>query len=391
MTILAQHGWGKSDKIERGLTNGSIQGVIMSPRDELPLNLASFLSTTREKFPNSERLVDPQLYAGTIQQVRDRHLRKYAHYRQHLTPMSFSPAGIRNFVSTALDWQYELEVSAVVSPTIMVDDLSSRWAQIAMMCAQETVTQHDGSKPLLISLLVSEDTLRQRLLVDDWLDNLTQLDVEGFYLIVRRSSEVYRQHFDPDVLASLLRVCYSLAEINQYRIFVGYTDMVTLLLHAVGVAGTGSGWSMGLRQFNLRRFQPVSGGRQPRDRYSSRPLLNSIYVTELDAIYNGGRVNDVLSSTQFDSRFNGRVNPENVLWPRDEAALHHWQALTDISRAPAGLGLTDSLDRARDLIAQARAFYAQIGILVPFVTETGPAHLDQWLDALNRFRSDAGV
>ena len=391
MTILVQHGWGKSNKIERGMANGSIQGVIMSPRDELSDNLASFLSTTLDSYPNTERLVDPQLYAGTIWPVRDGKLPNYAHYRQRLTPASFSPAGIRDFVSAALDWQYKLSVSAIVSPTVIVDDLGSQWAQIAMMCAQETVTQHDGAKPLLISLLVGEDALRQRLQVDDWLDNLTQLDVDGFYLLVRRASQVYRQHFDPDALASLLRVCYSLAEINQYRVFVGYTDMVTLLLHAVGVTGTGSGWSMGLRQFDGRRFQPVSGGRQPRDRYSSRPLLNSIYVTELDVIYNGGRVNDVLSGTEFDTRFNGRVNPENVPWPRDEAALHHWHALADIARVPAGLSVTDSLDRARDAIAQARAVYAQIGTLVPFVTETGPTHLDQWLDALNRFRSDAGV
>ena len=391
MTILAQHGWGKTDKIERGIANGSIQGVIMSPRDELPDNLASFLSKSQDKFPNAERLVDPQLYAGTIWPVRDGNLQKYAHYSQRLTPASFSPAGIREFVKAALDWQYELDVSAVVAPTVMVDDLGSQWAQIAMMCAQETVTQHAGTDPLLISLLVGEDALRQRGPVDDWLDNLTQLNVDGFYVIVRRASEAYRQQFDPEVLASLLRVCYSLAELNQYRVFVGYTDMATLLLHAVGVTGTASGWSATLRQFNWRRFQPVSGGRPARARYSSRSLLNSIYMTELDGIYNGGRVTDVLSGTQFDTRFNGLGNPENVPWPLDEAALHHWLVLAGISRSVVGTSVANRLDSAHSLIAQAHATYAQTGTLVPFTTETGPTHLDQWLDALNRFRSDAAV
>ena len=391
MTILVQHGWGKSDKIERGIANGSVRGVIVSPRDEKPDNLASFLSAIQDSYPDSERLADPQLYAGTIWPVRDGNLPKYAHYRPRLTPVSFSPAGIRDLVTAALDWQYELDVSAVLSPTVMVDDFGSRWAQIAMMCAQETIAQFNNGKPLLISLLVGEDALRQRVPVDDWLDNLTQLDVDGFYLIVRRASEGYRQHFDPEVLASLLRVCYSLAELNQYRVYVGYTDMVTLMLHAVGVAGTGSGWFAGLRQFSWRRFQPVSGGRQPRPRYSSLALLNSIYITELDGIYSRGHVSNVLSGTSFDVRFNRRTNPENVPWPPDEAALHHWQVLAGISRVPTSPGIVDRLDSARDLIAQAHATYARIGSLVPFTTETGPTHLDQWLDALNRFRSDLGV
>ena len=392
MTIFAQHGWGKSGKIERGMTDGSIQGVIMSPRDELRDNLAAFLSTIQASYPNAERLVDPQLYAGTIWPVRDGRLPNYSRYKQHLTPGSFSPAEIRNFVRTALEWQDQLAVSTVVSPTVMVDDLGSQWAQIAMMLAQETVDQHDGSKPLLISLVVTEEVLRQRTPVDYWLNGLTELDVDGFYLVVRRMAATYRQHYDSaEVLTSLLRICYSLAELNRYRVLVGYTDMATLLLHAVGVTGTGAGWSTGLRQFSLRRFQPVSGGRQPRIRYSSLPLLNSIYVTDLDGIYNAGRVTDVLSGTPFDARFNGPTNPENVPWPPDEAALHHWRVLADISRLPVGTRIGDRLDRAHDLIAQALALYAQIGNLVPLTTETGPTHLDQWLDALNRFRSDAAV
>ena len=391
MTVLAQHGWGKSDKIERGLSDGSIAGVIMSPRDESPTNLATFLSSLQVSHPNAERLVDPQLYAATIWPVRDGKLQNYPHYSRHLTPTSFTPGTIQGFISNALGWQSGLDISAVVSPTVMVDDLSSRWAQIAMMLAQETLSKHDGIKPLLISLVVAEDALRQRVPVDDWLDSLTQLDVDGFYLIVRRTSENYRQHYEPEVLASLLRVCYSLAELNQYRVFVGYTDMATLLLHAVGVAGTGAGWSASLRQFNLRRFQPVSGGRQPRTRYSSRPLLNSIYMTELDGIYGGGQLTSALSGTAFDARFNGTVNPENVPWPPDEAALHHWQVLGDIALSPMGATVRDRLDSARNVIAQARSDYAQAAALVPFTTETGSTHLDQWLDGLNRFRSDAAV
>ena len=391
MTILAQHGWGKSDKIQRGIANGSIQGVIMSPRDETPANLASFLSEIHDDFPNTERLVDPQLYVGTIWPVRDGKLPDYEYYRQRLTPISFSVAEVQRFVRLTLNWQSGLDVSAVVSPTVMVDDLNSQWAQIAMMFAQETIAQHDRTKPLLISLVVSEDALRYRSLVDNWLDDLTQLDVDGFYIVVRRASETYRQNYDPDVLSSLLWICYSLAEINQYHVFSGYTDMVTLLLHAVGVTGTAAGWYGTLKQFTLRRFQPVSGGRQALDRYSSRPLLNSIYMTELDGIYSGGGVTRVLSGTSFDAQFNGPPNPENVPWPLSVSALHHWHVLADTSTSLTGNTLGDRLDSAHTQIARALALYTQMATLVTFATETGQTHLEQWLDGLERFRVDVGV
>lgn len=98
-----------------------------------------------------------------------------------------------------------------------------------------------------------------------------------------------------------------------------------------------------------------------------------------------------LPSTSFDTRFTGATNPENAPWPDDDAALHHWRVLADISQSLIGTTVGDRLDSARSLIAQARAVYAQIATLVPLTTETGPAHLDQWLDGLIRFRSDVGV
>ena len=391
MSILAQHGWGKGNMIERGLGDGSIGGVIVSPRDETPRNLNALLSDLEVSHANSERLVDPQFHIGAISPARPGKLVQHPHYVTRLTPLTFSPARIREFVDATLRWQRPMATSAFLSPTVMVDDLGSQWAQIAMMLAQESLDRHDGTKPLLISLVVGEDALRQTGQVDAWLDALTRLDADGFYLVVRRASEAYRQHYDPDVLASLLLTCYSLAHLNRYRLYVGYSDMVTLLLHAVGATATGSGWYTGLKQFTLRRFQPASGGRRPRDRYSSQPLLNSIYITELGGLYNAGYVGNILSATPYDGVYNGAVNPENVDMPREETALHHWSVLNGIINSLTSGTVGNRLDSATRIIQQARALYTQIGGSIALTPETGPTHLDQWLDALNTFRSNASV
>ena len=360
----------------------------MSPRDEAPGKLASFLFNLPS---NVDRLVDPQVHIGSVWPVRDGHLKDYPHYRQNLTPSSFTLAVIHRFVNDTLQWQSQLNVSAIVSPTVTISTFGSQWEQISWMLAQQTIAAHDGSKPLLISLVVEENALRQRKAVDAWLNNLTKLDVEGFYLVVLRGSDIYRQHFDPESLSSLLRICHSLSHVNEYRVVVGYTDMLTLLLHAVGVEATGAGWYTGLKQFTLRRFTPSTGGRRARPRYSSLPLLNSIYVTELDAIYNGGNVGAVLSGTVFDGKFGRNTNPENVPWPDYDAALHHWAVLSQISQSPSGTTVSRRLDSVRSLIGQAMAVYGQVGGFVPFTTETGQTHLQQWLSALNSFRSDAAV
>ena len=109
MTILAQHGWGKSDKIQRGISDGSIQGVIMSPRDESPANLESFLSSMPTHI---ERMVDPQFHVGILSPARDGKLPDYDHYRPNFSQTSFNAASIRGCrqksllqIITARSWQ----------------------------------------------------------------------------------------------------------------------------------------------------------------------------------------------------------------------------------------------------------------------------------------------
>ena len=87
MTIFAQHGWGKGNKIETGINDGSLDGVIASPSNETPSNLADFLSRLP---PNIERLVDPQLYISTLPERRNDQFGKYPQSCHNLTPASFS-------------------------------------------------------------------------------------------------------------------------------------------------------------------------------------------------------------------------------------------------------------------------------------------------------------
>ena len=85
MTLLAQHGWGKSDKITTALSNGSISGLILSPRDETPENAAAVLASIAGHHPDAARLFDPLFHAGQIIPANDGKLPDYDYYRPNLT------------------------------------------------------------------------------------------------------------------------------------------------------------------------------------------------------------------------------------------------------------------------------------------------------------------
>ena len=391
MTIFAQHGWGKSTMVHDGVTNRSVAGVIVSPRDETPMNLGKLLDEVAAIAHDAERFVDPQLYSSTIPNPHDIYLPHYPHYRKGLSSISFSPNELTNIVSDTFEWQSKLNVTAVVSPTVLVDVLGSQWAQVSMMFAQEAVNQHSGKKPLLISIAVDEDALRDSRALNSWLNDLTTLQADGFYIVVRRTMEGYQQHFEPSNLSGLLSICYSLAELNKYKVIVGYSDIVTLLLHAVGVTGTACGWHFNLKQFSRSRFRKSSGGQWRPPRYTSSELLSSVTFAEMGTLYNSNLSGSVLSGTQYDAAFSGGTAPTTQDWPIHDATLHHWDVLTNMVKNLANRPLIDRLDVVQRLIPLAGtrvARFEQQGILT---TGAYSEHLHGWSESLKRFRAYYGI
>ena len=43
MSLFVQHAYGKSDKIDNGIGDGNISGIILSPKAETPQNLEMYI------------------------------------------------------------------------------------------------------------------------------------------------------------------------------------------------------------------------------------------------------------------------------------------------------------------------------------------------------------
>ncbi|NQT19251.1 MAG: hypothetical protein HQ592_06070, partial [Planctomycetes bacterium] len=136
MTLLAQHGWGKSDKITTALNDGSISGLIVSPRDETPENAESLIESIASDHPASTRLFDPLFHAGMITPANDGKLPEYGYYKPNLTRRDFiGTAKYAGYAAGTLGFQYDLRVSAIVSPTIELINFGDSTAQIALQLA----------------------------------------------------------------------------------------------------------------------------------------------------------------------------------------------------------------------------------------------------------------
>lgn len=395
MTLYAQHGYQKGAKIDTGLDQGWLDGVILSPRDESPQSMSAYINQLREREGRTPKLMlDPQFYASSIPNPRLGHLAEYRYFRLGLTRTRLASATeVKRVARDTLSYQSELPLDYMISPSVFVNDFSDQDSQVALSLAAESIEFHssmDSPPPLLVSIIIDEDSLLDRGRLNDFLDAVSLYEAEGFYVVVRRRDSGYQAAFDSQSLAGLLHLVYSLGQVNEFRVVCGFTDLAGLVVNATGADSTATGWFNSLRQFSLSRFQRTTGGRPARSRYTSSKLLNSILITpELDTIYDRGRIDDVLSDMTYDGDFR-QTNPANVNWPAETSCLHHWEVLSRLGNSILLKG--SILERIAELDRLINAALGTYAILdssgIPFGTATGPRELRTWQDAMAVFRAE---
>lgn len=398
MTVYAQHGYAKADKIERGVREGYLRGVVLSPRDEQPARLTDYLGSLHDEFGDDiTTLFDPQFYASTQPSPRDGYLPEYPYYEPGLTRGQFiDQARIRQYAERAIDYQAGLRLSRIIAPTVLINDFNGPWSQIALSLSLEAIKVHSSipsAPPLYLSIVVDENSLKSKEGLDEFLNIVSGWGFHGAYVIVKQNDSTYPGLFEELPLARLLRLVYSLG-LNGYEVVCGYCDLVGVLMRAVGATATCTGWFSSLRQFSLRRFQAVTGGSQPRPRYTSAPLLNSILVVpEMATIQEVGMLAQILSHTPHDSAFGAVASAGNVIWPLEVSSLHHWAVLAALSeRVGGGESVEQNLEALESIIGEAQALYRVLsGLGVPFEPASGPRNLEVWRNAIELFRVEVGL
>lgn len=395
MKLYAQHGWGKGEKINRGLADRIIGGVVLSPHDESPSDMEAYVTQLARTRTRPDLLFDPQLHVSLIRDAAEGKLPQYDYYRQNLALRDFAALrNIQQIVHECLDFQRRLQLSHIVSPTICAENFTDRSAQIALTLAQESIEYWQGiddARPLLVSVVFAEFALANSQQVSEFLDTISLLEADGFYLVVDRNSPTYSQDFQATRLAQMMRMTYSLKR-SRFQIVCGYSDFTNVLYGAVNADAGATGWSQKLKRFNRGRFQPSAGGRRPRDRYSSSRLINSVYLTELDSCQDVRQLRAVKSDTPYDRCFDGRSYPSGVSWSPEDQALHHWASISQMLQKIDQPTARARLDETNQTIASAQDLYRNLARLgVTFEPPNGAAHLENWAEAISMFVSEVRV
>lgn len=393
MSLYAQHGYGKGNKIDRGLEEGVLSGIILSPKAEKPEKIKEYIDIILSNYPHIDILFDPQFYIGAFSgQISEGKLNQYSYYIPGITRAMLSvPNNIHKYVEDVIDYQENLGLSKLVSPTILFDDFNGKQSQIAVSLAYEAVSMSDDNQDLLISLCINENAFRNKEAMNEFLDVISLLDVRGFYLVVDRANSNVKESFiNVDILTNIMAFCYTLASINEYEVILGYTDLLSIPLTVTGISATACGWHNSLKMFAESNFHPSSGGRRPRKRYTSAKLLNSILLLpEMNAIKSIGYLKEILSDTKYDSILSPIVN--DASWTDEISCLHNWSTLNDIIEEIESFSVIgEKLDYVTNRILKASQLYRFFNNRVPFEPKSGNSHLNVWLSAINEFRDRIG-
>lgn len=382
MKLYAQQGYGTgsgdNDRIIRGLTNGHIQGAIISPKDFPIERTQALLETMKTDFPHADRLFDPQCYASVMAHDPDSRMGKlvsegYPYFQARRRSQLETPETVLSDLESCLTFQANLPVSAAIAPGIVIRQrFNSVEAVIAknFMRKASSVWRSVGDKrPLYVTLAMDAEALQDRHELEEFLSDITVLESppDGFYLLVHYpTSEIAPELVDPRTLAGWMMMNHSLS-INGFDVINGYSDVLTPFLAAAGGTAGATGWFNTQKVFSLDRFSPPSpGGRRPVWRYLSKALLNSIRFDELQLLR--GRFPEVLNGLTTDEYYDSQEGslPSGQL----QEVLQTWDTISSFFK-----GHEPTLADCRNWILSARSLYEQIN-LSPGMRLTGRSNGD---------------
>lgn len=336
-----QHGFGKGLKVSHVNDQGNVGGIILSPAHEDRFHLRETVKQCQGM--GLEVLLDPQTYVYSLTPTGTG--RQHVAHGLDLTDLHWSQTAdtMKRHLDAVREANTEVGITECwIAPSPFQSTLADFWLPIALQYAR-TAASEWGSERTMASLVLDENLLMAWATIEEWLDILTTLDLRGFYLVVNRSRAQYPPlAWTPPALANLLRLIYTLTEINGYEVIWGYSDADGLLGSAVGATGVASGWSYGLRQFSTSRWNEKRSG--------GAAAVPRVHIAALWSPLRWNEAADLLDTEAGRKAFKSSLRTyfeENGFesWSNTMAQEQHLSTLAERVAALDGMsGTTDRLD-----------------------------------------------
>ena len=389
MAVYIQHSYGKSDKIKKSIEKNLISGVIFSPKGES--SVKKMTETIAEYAQMGiETYFDPNFHLSLIENCPDSKIKNYTYYKSNLKYKDFiSPKRILEYVETCLEFQNNLSITTLFSPTCIIEAFDDKWCGAAMQmaqCALDFATENNLSD-IYITFVISDTAfLGSKDSLDDFITTLTSIDsLDKIYLIINKSLEAYSPQIESCKLKNIMYFIYALSKWNNINIVCGYSDILGLMYLSAGADAITTGWSQKSRFFCRNNYKEMTGGSLPRPKYMSNPLLNTININpELDTIKKHGMLDKILSGTEYDNIVRSVPVPDN--WSQ-VSFYHHLNCIKILSDEIMSFEVDKRLEIMQTRIDNAISLYDEfIQLGIPFAQHTNNTHLLQWKTAMEDFK-----
>lgn len=368
MKLYAQHGHAASDKLQKGIQEGYVDGIILSPRYLAPESANLLVEELRRLNPGIDVLIDPEFYAmryvGTPN-AQLRHLEEWPHFvPRRRNELLVGTAGIDATLNAAFEVQRAIGCTHLIAPSIYItNSLDSIEAAIAIAFvsrAKPVAADMGIDVPVYATVAVDRDAIVDRKNYLAFLNAITGTDPspDGVYALVgagptdERVGTVRSQIMVPEVIAGWMLLNYSLS-LNNMRVVNGFSDILTPWLGAAGGYAGSTGWWSNLQVFSMARYiRGPGGGQLPLVRYLSMKLLNRITVNEREAFVEF--VPGIMNGLSTDSLYAGH-QPN-----RTDEAIQSWQAISALNSAVVSANVREGLQRLRNRTTEAREYYDRL-------------------------------
>lgn len=384
MKIFAQHGFQKSDKLTRGVSEGVLDGVIFSPRYVSPLDIGKEIQELRDINKNVDIYIDPEFYAIHHYDTLNKQLGKLTDW-EYFTPQPRRLLRKAETVGKILSETYEVinkfKPTCHISPNIYIPKsfdsveavISLNFIEQSKQIAKKCKIKGEVYSTLAIDVKALQDFNELK----EFLNEMTVLDnpPDGYYILVGRGvvtesvDLINSEIIDARVIAGWMFLNYTL-KLNNFKIINGYSDILSVFLGAVGGDAGATGWWSKLRSFSLGNYvRSDRFGRRPNTKYLSKNLFNRISLPERE---NFSRIiQDVINNSAYEKNYN-QGDPGSTV-----ESLQNWEAIKSLNDGIILGEVEDNIKKLSQSVIGAVKKYASLSNLVE-----GIENINEYLDTL---------
>ena len=273
---------------------------------------------------NGKLYFDPQLFYPHDANTK---LKEYDYWPQGSLSEASTLSSIHHEL---LDLNNKIGTEAIILPSSKMDE-SSFYKVLKQLTDGVAYFRIRTQKKLLATLCIASETIRNQEFIENILDSITGLDVDGFYLIAQPSNGEY---INTDALWEMgflkLVACLKL---SQKKVIVGYANHQTLVTSILKVDGIASGNYMNTRSFSPEKFQSYSDDDTKRKStwYYLPEAMSEYKATILDIAKQRGFLGEfvpqgALKNNYSSVLFSGAM-PSSTSYKETESFMHYLTCL----------------------------------------------------------------